>query len=320
LREASARDTGVSFEIRQTTVGMQHVTGLSRPGPDDAPEEHRGSASRRRVLGALGLRLLPDPLWLGAPAVGSALAPAAGAEPVRIVFDVQANPPLICGTGTAIDPDRPGLTIEMLRMASERAGIAIALSRTPWQRGLYLVETGQADAIFASSYVQERLRYGVYPLHNGSPDTRRKLFDQSYRLYVRSGSGIGWDGKTLTNLHAPVGATTGYAVVPALRAMGVAVEEEPSHIANLRKLAAGRLDAYAELDNHVRPLLRNDPAAFGGIVELSPPLRTTAYYLMFSRIFYARAAEIAERIWDAIAVVNASAAYQDLLLGRKYAD
>jgi polar amino acid transport system substrate-binding protein len=324
LREASARDTGVSFEIRQTTVGMQHVTGLSRPGPDDAPEAHRGSASRRQVLGALGLGLLPDPLWLGAPAAASALtpalSPAAGAEPVRIVFDVQENPPLICGTGTAIDPDRPGLTIELLRMASERAGIAIALSRTPWQRGLYLVETGQADAIFASSYVQERLRYGVYPLHDGHPDTRRKLFDQSYRLYVRAGSSIGWDGKTLTNLHAPVGATTGYAVVPALRAMGVAVEEEPSHIANLRKLAAGRLDAYAELDNHVRPLLRNDPAAFGGIVELSPPVRTTAYYLMFSRIFYARAAEIAERIWDAIAVVNASAAYQDLLLGSKYAD
>ena len=66
------------------------------------------------------------------------------------------------------------------------------------------------------------------------------MFDQSYRLYVRAGSGVGWDGKTLTNLHAPVGATPGYAVVPVLRAMGVEVEEEPSHIANLRKLAAGR--------------------------------------------------------------------------------
>jgi polar amino acid transport system substrate-binding protein len=253
------------------------------------------------------------------PTLLSWQAPAIAAKPVRILFDVFENPPLINGNGTAIDPVKPGLTIEVLRLASERANIPIELSRTPWQRGLYLIETGQADAIFASSYVKERLRYGVYPLKDGQPDTSRKLFDQSYRLYVRAGSGVGWDGKALTNLHAPVGATPGYAVVPVLRAMGVEVAEEPDHIANLRKLLAGRIDAYAELDNHVRPLLRSNPAEFGSIIELSPPVLTKAYYLMFSKIFYARASEVAERIWDAIAAVNESSAYQDLLHG-KYAD
>jgi polar amino acid transport system substrate-binding protein len=263
------------------------------------------------LLGAGVLALLPALLGRGAPAVA--------AEPVRIVFDVFENPPLIDGNGTAIDPVKPGLTIEVLRMASERANIAIELSRVPWERGLYLLETGQADAIFASSYVEDRLRYGVYPMKDGHPDTRRKLFDQSYRLYVRTGSGIGWDGKTLTALHAPVGATTGYAVVPVLRAMGLDVVEEPSHLVNLRKLAAGRIDAYAELDTHVRPLLRSSPAEFGGIIELSPPVLSKPYYVMFSKIFYARAADAAERIWDAIAEVNESAAYQDLLHS-KYAD
>jgi polar amino acid transport system substrate-binding protein len=253
------------------------------------------------------------------PALLSRRPTAIAAESVRILFDVFENPPLIDGNGTAIDPVRPGLTIEMLRMAGARANVAIELSRTPWQRGLYLIETGQADAIFASSFVRERLRYGVYPLRDGRPDTSRKLFDQAYRFYVRAGSGVGWDGKTLTHLHAPVGATTGYAVVPVLRAMGVEVVEEPSHIANLRKLVARRIDAYAELDTHVRPLLRSDPAAFGGIIELSPPVLTEPYYLMFSKIFYTRAPQVAERIWDAIALVNESAAYQDLLHG-KYAD
>jgi len=271
----------------------------------------RRAASRRSALGAVFLATLPTLLWRRAQAAAMA--------PVRVVFDVFENPPLINGDGTTIDPVKPGLTIEMLRLASERADIPIDLSRVPWQRGLYLTESGQVDAIFASSYVEARLRYGVYPLKDGHPDPARKLFDQSYRLYVRAGSGIGWDGRTLTNLHAPVGATPGYAVVPVLRAMGVEVVEEPSHIANLRKLAAGRIDAYAELDTHVRPLLRGDPQAFGTIVELSPPVLTKAYYLMFSRIFYARTPEVAERIWDAIALVNESAAYQDLLRG-KYAD
>ena len=40
---------------------------------------------------------------------------------------------------------------------------------------------------------------------------------------------------------------------------------------------------------------------------------------MFSKIFYATAPDVAERFWDSIALVNASAAYQDLLHG-KYAD
>ncbi len=240
-------------------------------------------------------------------------------DPVHIIFDVFENPPLINGNGTAIDPVRPGLTIEVLRMAAERANVPIDLARTPWQRGLYLIETGQADAIFASSYVEDRLRYGIYPMKDGHPDTSRKLFDQSYRLYIRAGSGVGWDGKRLTNLHAPVGATPGYAVVPVLKAMGVEVAEEPDHMANLRKLVAGHIDAYAELDMHVRPLLRTYIKTFGNIIELSPPILTNPYYLMFSKIFYARAPEVAERIWDAIEAVNASTAYQDLLHG-KYAD
>ena len=252
------------------------------------------------------------------PTVILGRALAGTAEPVRIVYDVFENPPLIIGNGTVIDPVKPGLTIEMLRMAGARSHIPITLTRTPWERGLYLIQTGQSDAIFASSYTETRLRYGVYPLKDGHPDTSRKLFDQSYRLYVRNGSGVGWDGKVLTGLHAPVGATTGYAVVPVLRAMGVDVVEEPSHMANLRELVAGRLDAYAELDTHVRPLLRGNTTDFGGIIELSPPVLTKPYYLMFSKIFYARTPEIAERIWDAIAQVNDSVEYQDLRRG-KYA-
>ena len=279
-------------------------------GPDDWTPARHPVSSRRAALGAAVLTLVP--------ALLSRRAPATAAEPVRILFDVFENPPLIDGNGTAIDPVKPGLTIEVLRMAAARAKIPIELSRTPWQRGLYLVETGQADAIFASSFVEDRLRYGVYPLKDGRPDISRKLFDQAYRLYVRAGSGVGWDARRLTNLHAPVGATPGYAVVPVLRATGVEVAEEPDHIANLRKLLAGHIDAYAELEAHVRSLLRSDPAEFGGIIELSPPVLSKPYYLMFSKIFYARAREVAERMWDAIGMVNESSAYQ-YLLNRKYA-
>jgi polar amino acid transport system substrate-binding protein len=282
--------------------------GLS-PGYGDLTASNRPAAARRDLLRGAVLSLLPG------PRVARALA----AEPVHIVYDVFANPPLICGNGTAIDETMPGLTIEMLHMASEQANVPIELSRTPWQRGLYLIETGEADAIFASSFVEARQRYGVYPFKDGRPDTRRKLFDQSYTLFIRGESEVGWDGETLVNVRAPVGATPGYAVVPVLRALDVPVEEEPSHIANLRKLAAGRLDAYAELESQIRPILQSNTAEFGGIYELSPPVLTKPYYLMFSKMFYSRTPEIAERIWDAIGAVSESPAWQDLLVSGKCA-
>jgi hypothetical protein len=40
---------------------------------------------------------------------------------------------------------------------------------------------------------------------------------------------------------------------------------------------------------------------------------------MFSKVSYAKSPEVAERIWDAIAEVNDSTAYQELL-HTKYAD
>jgi polar amino acid transport system substrate-binding protein len=289
-------------KIDETVAASPEACVESSFGSGAVTSSNPPAVARRGVVGGAVLSFL----------LGRRVAQAA--EPVRIVFDVFANPPLICGNGTVIDPTMPGLTIQMLRMASERANVPIELSRTPWQRGLYLIETGQADAIFASSFVEERQRYGVYPLKDGRPDTKRKLFDQSYRLFVRGGSGVGWDGESLTNLHAPVGATPGYAVLPVLRAMGVAVDEEPSHIANLRKLVAGRLDAYAELETQIRPMLRSNKAEFGDIVELSPPVLAKPYYLMFSKVFCSRTPEIAEQIWDAIAAVNDSSAYQDLLV------
>jgi len=293
-----SRAADMLFVKRQTI-------GRTLQGPNDQTDACQRAPARRVVLQWLVLSVLPALSWRQAQATA--------AQPVRIVFDVFENAPLICGNGTRIDPVKPGLTIELLHMASERATVPITLSRTPWQRGLYLIRTGQADAIFASSYVKSRLSYGVYPMKNGQPDPNRSIFTQSYRLYVRAGSGIRWDGKTLTNLHGPVGATPGYAVVPVLRAMGVTVDPEPSHLDNLRKLLAGHLAAYAELENHVRPILHDNPAEFGDIIELSPPLRTVPYYLMFSKIFYAKAPQVAERLWDAIGIARASSGYQDLV-------
>lgn len=257
---------------------------------------------------------------LAAALVGGAVAHAAEPAPVvRVVFNTAPNPPIVYGTGTAIDPDKPSLIVELLRMVGDRTGITFEFQRVPWQRGLYMIEHGQADAIFAASVTEDRFRYGAYPMKAGIVDESRSIYQMSYSLFVRRGSGVHWNGHQISGLRAPVGAIPEFAVVPALREMGVALDLEPSAVGNLLKLDGGRIDAYAEIETLANAAIRANPSKFANIEKLSPPLRTTPYYLMFSKIFYQADPEIAERVWDGIAAVRASAAYQSLLTG-KYGD
>lgn len=256
----------------------------------------------RRAAGALAALA-----WLAA-------APQAAAQPptvVRLSFETKANPPRYLGVGTAIDPVRPGLTIELLRMIEPRVGVRFEFSRAPWARSMYLLETSQVDGVFHGSYVPERARYAVYPMQGGQPDPTRSIFTQSYYLYAREGSRISWDGARLS-ADGPVGTTRGYSVARRLEALGARVELENDLPNSFRKVLAGRLAAYAELENMAEAVIRAHAAEMAPIVKLQPPLRTEAYYLMFSRGFHAREPALAERIWDAIGEAMRSPQYRAL--------
>lgn len=246
---------------------------------------------------------------LGVSSAGAVEAP----KPIALVYDTNENPPFTYGVGTDIDPKKPGFVIELIKAAANHAGIPVTFNRVPWARGLAMVEAGEADGAFMSSYTEERLRYGVYPMRDGQPDAARRLTDLSYWLYTRQNSGVVWDGKTITNLHTPIAATTGYAVVPILEKMGLTVETDPIHMRNLHKLESGDVDAYAELQAHIDGLIKAYPKQFQSIVKLEPAIRTTPYYLMVSKIFYAARGPDAERLWDAIAWVNADADFVDMV-------
>jgi polar amino acid transport system substrate-binding protein len=252
-------------------------------------------------------------LLVGVILAGIANPAAADVKPLAIVYDTNENPPFTYGVGTDIDPKQPGQVVELLRMASAHAGVPVNFTRVPWARGLELLQSGEADGIFMSSYTEDRLRYGVYPMKDGKPDTTRKLVDLSYWFYARRDSGVTWDGKTLANTKAPIVATTGYAVIPILEKMGFTVEADPIHLRNLHKLESGEADAYAELQAHVDGLIRAYPRQFSQIVKLEPAIRTTPYYLMFSKTLYARRQADAEAIWDAVAWVNTQPEFQDMV-------
>jgi len=268
---------------------------------------------RRSVLGLAALAAIGS----GVSAASAMAGPPAvfeGRPTLVIVYETTPNPPRHFGVGTAIDWDRPGLTVELLKRVGERLRVNMSFKRVPWKRGLLMLETGEADGIFHASYVASREAIGVYPkTAAGRPDETRALFSQSYSLFVTRGSKVTWDGTAIGGLEGrPVGATDGYSVIKDLERLGVPVEPGRVPALNLAKLVQGRLAAYAELENLAGAIIRRDPVEFESVVKLEPPLVTKPYYLLLSRQFVMRDPGLANAVWDAIPEVRASRAFHEL--------
>ena len=237
---------------------------------------------------------------------------------VRVVYEPRANPPRMLGVGTAIDWEKPGLTLELLRLVGARTGVEFVYERMPWKRALFLIETNEADGVFHTSFVPERMNVMAYPMKAGQPDVERAVFVQSNVLYKRAGTPVAWDGSVLTGADVPVGATSSYSVVSDLTRLGVPIEEANTLEQSLDKLLSGRIAAYAGLETMTDSVLASNPSKYGKLVKIMPPLITKPYYLTFSRGFYTEHRDVVERIWDAIAAVNASDAFAAIV--RRYAD
>jgi len=254
-------------------------------------------------------------LLLAAPAAAQPPAVFEGRPTLTFVYETRANPPRYLGEGTEINWDRPGLTLELLKRVGERLRVNLEFRRYPWKRGLFLVETGEVDGIFHASYKVEREKIGRYPkTADGMVDPSRAIFVQAYALHVLRGSNVGWDGETITGLgDRAVGATAGYSIVGDLEKRGLRVETGKVQELNLNKLVAGRIAAYAELENMAAAAIAANPSAYADVIKLDPPLISKPYYLLLSHALAARDPALAEQVFDAIAEINADPAFLDLV-------
>lgn len=252
---------------------------------------------------------------VAALAIGFAAVPGVAAETVlRVAYPETENSPRIVGRGAVVPADRPGITIELLRMAAEKAGVTLELARAPWKRCLYLLENAYVDATFHASYTEERARYAVYPTKGGKPDASRAVFLNRYAIYVKKGSGIGWDGRTLSNVSKPLGTLSGNAVVEDIKRRGGAVEEAPGVRSNMEKLKAGRIAAYVEIEGVGDDFLEDYRAEFAEVEKLPLPFEEKPYFVVLSMQFYQQNPKLSEAIFDAIRDVQATPAYRRMLL------
>jgi polar amino acid transport system substrate-binding protein len=223
------------------------------------------------------------------------MPPAEGLEIKFTCSDAESFPNVVRDGTAFISP--PGIAVEIIKKACDKAGIHAVFERLPNIRVLYSLKYGETDAAFLYSYNQEREEYGVYPFYNGKPDRTLRLASQSYYLYKKLNSDISWNGSSITGTFSIVGANSGYSIIADLKKLGIKVEDAKTTERNLKKLELGRIDAYVS-ENIIVCDLYAEMETFGKIVKEPFPLITKDYYLIFSNEFMEKNPAAAKLVWQ----------------------
>lgn len=224
------------------------------------------------------------------------------ADVVRMAYEDKPQPPYYMDDSTVVDAERPGVSIDLVRIAAKEIGIEVEFVRMPWVRCQKSLQMGELDAIFNSSFKEDRLQYGTYPMIGNKPDASRRIATLNYSLYRLKGSSVTWNGKTIGGLDGPVGAQSGYSIIEDLTRMGVKTEEAQASTTNFKKLASRRIPAVAALEFNGDFLLASGD--FPELEKIYPPLVTKDYFVMFSHQFYEGKRALAERLWAKIGEVR----------------
>lgn len=246
--------------------------------------------------------LIVPPCWADTPK-----------QTVRILIDTIKNPPHVMNEGVTINWELPGISLELLRMVANKLGLEFEYYRTVWNRGLYMIEHGDGDAIFPSSYREERAKYALYPMQDNTPDPSKAIRTYAYWLYVRKDSNVTWDGQRIEHLNNPVATGKGNAIIADLKKMGYAVNDSsPENATMLEMLLAHRVDAVASFGDRVEREIAKHPERYSNIRRMDIPLRQKNGYLMFSKHFTKKHAETMEQIWEMIRTIKASPEFEKI--------
>ena len=197
--------------------------------------------------------------------------------------------------------DGQGLSQQLIaKTAHEFKSMEVEILPLAWTRCLKLLESGQVDGAFGTSYLAERETFAVYPKKNdGSVDSTLRLNSVSYSLYVRQESRLQWDGKNFTPSGATIGIQNGFSIGKLLQQRGAM----PKPLARdtrelLRHLAARHVDAAAPQTTQADLELKQDPALAQQIRKLPVTLTEKHYYLVFSRSFDQQHPGFARQFWQ----------------------
>lgn len=233
-------------------------------------------------------------------------AAPAGAVTLRLCTDELSHLPYITPAGG-------GIADLLIREAAAEAGVTVELYAAPIARCREEIRHLLADG-FPTTPFTSLTGFLAFPMNGAEADPGRAVSSQRGMVFRRRGSAAGWDGARFSGTAAPVLAPFGSVLlIDRLKAMGMPVEDGGKTLGvNFRKLLAGRADLAVGTEFSGQALLSQPE--FAGKLEMLPlPFTEEAYYLGLSREFQSAHPEEVERLWNAIARIRRTPAYQAAL-------
>lgn len=199
------------------------------------------------------------------------------------------------------ETDGSGALLNLVREVARRAGISVSFQVSPAARVLQNYEKGEGDAVMP--IVAPRL-----PEMAGKYGEAVLFFQKREFVFVRQGTA---PPATLADLHGKmVGVTTGYRYGGGLREdRKIQFDEVPSDITSIRKLAAGRIDAFVA-DEFAGAKAIRETGVSNVIFNPATPLSVTDTYILLRAI--PQAADLAARLRQAVDEVRADGTYDRL--------
>lgn len=207
---------------------------------------------------------------------------------------------------------KPGWFIELSRQSAQECNAKLRFDFIPWARGLLLLEQGEIDAIFNSTYMEQRAEYGVYPTVNGKLDERRASSRYGYYAYVLRES---TDQKLLEEAELNkrnILVERAASILPALKRRGARITESVDYMGMLKMVAHQRADAAVGIDATFDALLAASPQLAASLVKVKTPVQLKKGYVMFSKPFYTAHSEVAECFWERSAENRETQWFKDL--------
>lgn len=213
---------------------------------------------------------------------------------LRFCYEDKQLLPYYAGNSQLI-PDLPGATIEHLRLAATKAGIALQLVRLPWLRCLQQLEDNTVDALVAA-HDPDRAHYTVYPKRpDGSPDPAKAINQLglclAYRYDNSLPDNIGHPGNQIT-----VSRPLGYKPIPFPQNTVLVGANSPQQALEL--VVSGRVDATTVLCELNGIKAKEQHLDQLPVLLMYPALHKSDGYLMLSKHFYQRHPALSEKLWQ----------------------
>lgn len=235
-----------------------------------------------------------------------ATTPAA-AVTLRLCTDEHSRLPYITPQGT-------GVADVLIREAARELGITVEFRPAPITRCREEVRVNAVDGFPTVPYSASVTDFMAFPMHGNDPDPSRAVGNIRAMVFRRVGTPAAWDGARFTQLNTPVLVPFGSVLLlDRLTQMGIPLENTARGLeANFQKLLAGRaeLAVGSEFTGNV---LLGQPQYAGRIEVLPVPFTDEPYYLGVSKHFRDSNRETMEKLWNTMARIRKSPAYQQTL-------